>query len=165
MSSRDDDVSGLALILAGVYAVLVLLIVAVFAVLAFLSFILTIFALFAWNKPRRIGSVVIEPQEARTFVYRGLCGAGVVPAFLIFCDVIFTMGLDWSLLPHAAFVGYVLGSVGVEIVFREDQASAPALPPPSRPEESQAERVVRPLPQPAPKPFRFASWDDEEELS
>ena len=166
MSSQNNDNSAAA----GLGVVVVLLAVLgmlVFAILAFVTFCLTCLSLCAWNKPLRVTSkLVIEPEEARAFVGRGLVGAGILPLFAIFCVLFFDIQIrsDWWVYIFAA--GYIGGSLGVGVFQAQESANeagggivvAPPQPPqpPSIPSQ--------PQPQPERPPFRFASWDDEEEL-
>ena len=137
----------------------------IFAIMAFIAIILTVLALFAWNRPLRIGSLVVQPDEARSFVYRGLIGAVVLPAFIAFATALYGVAVDWdSYLFHILLLGYVGGSLGLEMLFADAQpphAEGEIIHPP-------IERQITPprpqqLPPPQSPPFRFASWDDDEE--
>ena len=159
MSNRnDDDNSGIALVFMGLAMIgLGLAIIA-----AFIAFVLTVIALFAWNKPRRIGKTVIRPEDARGFVYRGIAGAFLLPAFCIFLNVFLGIYINGEYLPHLILGGYVLGSLGLEILMHEEGGDEPQAPTvidaPSLPQTRQPEI----LPPPPQEPFRYASWDDED---
>lgn len=160
MSSKNDDTSGIVMAFAFVGAVAFIMAAFVFAVLAFLAFILTILCLFAWNQPRRIGKLVILPEEARAFVYRGLAGMCLLPVFAGFCELLFGIHIKEALYPYLFIGGYVGGSIGIGILMAEQnggETGAIDITPPQLPSEPQ-----RSLPRPEPEPFRYASWDDEE---
>ncbi|MBP0615695.1 hypothetical protein [Jiella mangrovi] len=146
-----------------------------FAVLAFLAVIMTILALCAWMKPLKLGSITVEPHEARLFIYRGLAGAVLVPAFVVFSAILigFKINPDWWF--YMVVGGYVVGSVGIAILEAsnedEDKAEdAPPMPapsalePPARVRHEGREPVRMKGPARSAEPFRFASWDDEEEF-
>lgn len=165
MSQKNDESTAMATAIGFVGALMAAAAIFLFAVFAFFAFILTILCVFAWNNPLTLGKWTIQPSEARGFVYRGLAGMYLLPLFIGFCDVIFHLGVVWSYLPHMMGVGYVLGSIGVEVLManaNEAQAEPEILPPaPQLP----APQPQNPQPlQRAAEPFRFASWDDEEEL-
>lgn len=159
MSNGNDEGAEGAMILASILAVVMVIAMAMAVAMTVAAFVLTLVALAAWEEPLTIGDAVIEPEEAQEFVARGVVGAVIVPLSLALCSL-FGGQVDWSLWPWFLIGGYVAGSVGVEILtFEEKQAAKnsvvpfPPLAPPSA------------LPSPPPEPFRFADWDDEEELS
>lgn len=167
MSSNNNNDNSAGTGIAVVVGILAMMAIFVFAFFAFLAFLLTIFCIFAWNKPRTIGKWTLEPHEARGFVLRGIAGMWLLPMFVAFCDVVFSIGVVWDYLPHMMGVGYVAGSVGIEILTADSNA-APAQteiipqsqqityqPGNSQPSVSQ---------QREPEPFKYASWDDEEEF-
>lgn len=127
------------------------------ALVSFLALLLTILALIAWNRRLRIGSIVMEPHEARAFILGGLTGSLLAPAFVIFANVFFGMAFDW----HAhglqlVLGGYIAGSVGIGIMMADEGAApaafhAPAALPP---------QPMRALPDQLN--FQFATWNDEE---
>lgn len=168
--NNNDEATAIGMVFAMIGVFIMMVGFAILALAAFASFVLTILALCAWNKPLSLGKVTIEPHEARAFVGRGVFGAFVVPAFVLFCDVLFGLGVDWNYALHIAGVGYVLGSIGVEILMAEDeegQAGQPSVPAQQQlPGQSQPSPEPQYLPptagsQPAYK-FRYATWDDEE---
>ena len=163
MASNNNDNSGAAAIIGFALAVVGAIAIFIFAVLAFIAFVLTILAIFAWNSPLTIGKWTLYPEEARSFVWRGIAGAAFIPAFALFVSVVFDVPIDWQYLNYMLLGGYVLGSIGVEIMAAsEDETAAPPaayMPPsqqlPAPPRQS--------LPAPQAESCRFASWDDEEE--
>lgn len=164
MSQNNNDEStmiamGLAFI--GVAAMALAFVFA--AIIAFAAFLFTILAILAWSKPLRLGRLVIEPEEAQAFVYRGLIGAVSVPAFLLFCAIVFDLRIEWNYLFHFMLAGYVLGSVGVEIAMAEENGSSRAVHPQQSHQVLPPQPAQRALPPAAREPFRYASWDDEEE--
>jgi hypothetical protein len=165
MSSQNND-NSLAIAIGFIGAGVVILGIFIFAVAAFITFIFTILSLCAWNKPLRITKkLTIEPEEARAFVGRGLIGAFLLPAFVCFCILLFGLNVRPDAWNYIVIVGYIAGSLGVEIMMAEESAqqadSVPLqLPPPSvQPRQNVPSRndTTRP-------PFRFASWNDEEEF-
>lgn len=167
MSSRNDNgIMELSLVLGFVGGFGIILAYVIFwAVIAgaiALSASLTIIALCAWNKPLHIGGEVIQPHEAREFVYDGLIGSclAVILAFAgsFFFEYSFTRS---NFFPSLA-VGYVVASILASLARHsgdqsetEESENLPAIPP-----KQEAEI----LPPPQSQPFKYASWDDEEEL-
>lgn len=155
-NNNSNEAGGLALVLAFIGAMAIMFAV----VLAFFAFVLTIIAIFAWNSPLRLGKWVVTPEEARAFVGRGIVGAIMVPAFCLFCEVVFQVPIVWDYLAYMMVGGYTLGSLGIAIMIAEDEApSAPVTYIPPQPQLPPAPRPVLSAPK---EPFRFASWNDEE---
>lgn len=161
MSSNNNngEAAGFAFVLAG----LGLFALLIYAVAAFLALVFTIVALFAWEKPLTLFGETLTPPEARRFVYGGCIGAAVLPAFALFTSVFFGVEfVDW-VWPHFFVVGYILGAIagsdgasGPEsIALQSHVPPSSALPSPAAPSSEPA--------QPQAQPFRFASWDDEED--
>lgn len=166
--SQNNDNSGAAMGIAFVLAGLPCIALVIFAVLAFLALVLTIVAICAWNNPVRLFGQTLYPSEARAFVGRGLVGTFLLPAFIVFCEVMFEVRFPWDIYGQYVLMGgYTLGSVGIEIMMAEEGGTSstveiydpPAAPPSRLPEPPRA------LPGPESKePFRYASWDDEDEF-
>jgi hypothetical protein len=163
MSSRNDNSeAGFALAMVGAGFVIVGAIL--FALAAFVALILTILCIFAWSKPLKLGNMIIEPWEARAFVGGGVAGMWLLPVFALFCEVLFQFGIADCAWTYLFLGGYVAGAFG-SLWFVTEQS-----------EQQQAaantEVVTLPEPRPTPlvidqqpaQPYRFASWDDEEEL-
>jgi hypothetical protein len=166
MSQKNDEWTGVAIVFGFIAALAYLVLVFVAALAAFASFVLTILCLFAWNEPLRLGKLTIEPEGARAFVWRGVAGAVLVPAFVLFCSVFFGEPVDWKAAFHYMLaVGYVGGSIGFEVLFAEDESEKTGAPvihvPTIEHRPSAPERLPAP-PRPEPQPFRYATWDDEE---
>ncbi len=157
MSSNNNDNSAIGAAIGFAAIGMAVMALFLFAAFAFLALILTILSLIAWNRPLAMGKWIITPQEARGFILRGLAGLWLAPAFILFCDVIFQLGVNWNYLPHMMGVGYVLGSVGWETITLNSSAAEPQVEilPPARQIQHQPNE---------PAPFRYASWDDEEEF-
>lgn len=159
-NNQNDASAGIGLVFAGIG----ILALVAFAAFAFIAFALTALAIFAWNKPRRLGrKIVIQPEEARAFVFRGLVGMGLVPAFVFFVNVFQNVHIEWQYLSHMMVFGYVAGSLGIEVLMADQSDAAESdetrqvqQVTPLQPEQ----RVLRPI---EPEPFRYASWEDEEE--
>lgn len=162
MSSKNDDNAGLAIAIAiiGMMGLFVLTVLALFAL------VLTILSFCAWNKPLRLSeSMTITPEEAHAFVWRGVAGAVLLPLVGgIMCAVLSAPLKDdaWLIL---IVIGYSLGSVGIGLMEAQEKEKAEQAAriiemqrqamPPAHPQKA--------LPRPQAEPFRFASWDDEEE--
>jgi hypothetical protein len=162
MSSNNNSNDATMAVAFGI-AVIAALAYAMFALFAFFAFVLTILAIFAWNRPLRLGrKIVIEPEEARAFVRRGLAGMCLLPAFAFFVEAFLSVNINWDYLPHMMVLGYIGGSLGIEIMMAEENGRGSVVP-------QQHQQVLPPQPSqpalpPAPRePFRYASWDDEEE--
>jgi hypothetical protein len=163
MSSRNnDEVNGMMFAIALVGAVIVFMAAVVYALAAFAAIVLTVAAFIAWNEPLTLNGNTLQPEEARTFVARGVIGAVVLPIFIAFCDALFNLQVNWSLWPHFLLIGYTLGSVGLMVFENSDepQTGGQVILPPT-PRIPEPPRTIYTPPE--PKPFRFASWDDEEE--
>lgn len=158
MSNRNNGDSSAAIAFGVIGMAAVGIMILFVGVAGFATFVMTILCLVAWNKPLQLGKWSIEPQEARAFVVRGLIGAALIPAFILFADLMFGLEIDWRYWHYFALGGYIGGSLGVELAIQQAGASAPVAQPP------------QPLPPslPNPKPveqhsFEFARWDDEED--
>lgn len=160
---NNDNSAGAATGMAA--AAVMFIALAFFAVAAFVTFLLTIFALWAWNEPRTIGTFTLKPHEARAFVKRGLAGAFLLPAFLVFVELTLGVQIDWQYINFYMLGGYVGGSFGLEMLMEGETQEVPTT------QSTQLQPEILPptrLPMPLPPPqraesFRFASWDDEED--
>lgn len=159
-NNAKDELSMIAVVFAFIGAMAMMLVLLVFAVLAFLALVLTLVCFFAWNSPVTIGKWTLVPDVARGFVYRGLIGAVLLFAFAVFAAVMFGIRIEDQAVPYILLAGYTLGSVGLEIIWAEEQAEVPA----SRTVIPPNQQIAPPpqVPQPPARPFRFASWDDED---
>lgn len=183
MSSNNNNNEGMALAMgiALIGTVVVLMAALIFALIVFASFVLTIFCLMAWNQPFTLGKLHITPDEAREFVARGLLGMVLLPVFALFSAILFQFWIRPDFWPYLIVGGYALGSLGLEILLAEEQPvqvmPAPmALPPtingvaermpPHGPAGSSPNAPSGSASQSRPDvpPFRYASWDDDEEL-
>lgn len=158
MDSKQNENLGLAIVIVALGFIGMF----VFALLAFLAIILTLVAFYSWNKPRKFGSVTIEPKDAREFVFGGIAGAFLVGVFVQFAAALWDLQIDWDQVGgYIVFGGYIIGSFLPSLAQANEQQAPPEdvpvpfqrLPPPA---PEQPERPER-------DPFRFASWDDEEE--
>ncbi len=176
MSSNNDN-SGAIMAFALITALATIMFAFVFAVVTFLSIILTGVCLSAWNKPVTFFGQTITPQEAREFVARGLMGAVLVPCFTLFASGLFGFQVRPDYWVYFPLGGYALGSlvIGYEIEkakaqAAEQAAAMQALLPPEQPKqpvrtiEARTSASPESEEQARPQPFRFATWDDEEEL-
>lgn len=154
MSSKNDDNSGMA----AVMMVGVMIAVILFAVLAFAAAIMTVLCFIAWNRPLWIGGWELSPEEARAFIFRGIIGAILAPTFVAFCDIVIELQANWDYWPYFVGVGYTIGSIGIYLLSDDDEPDPVDITPPRIPTAP-----PRALPRPDAEPFRYASWDDEEE--
>lgn len=161
--SQNNETNGMAFALAIFCTAAFFMAAFILAVGAFISFVFTILCLCAWNQPLTMGKFTITPEEARPFVYRGLAGAFIVPAFVVFCVVVFNIYIRADVLPYLIMGGYVGGSLGIQILIEQEReankaAQGEIIPPHvfTQPPEPQA------MPRPERPPFEYASWDDEE---
>lgn len=169
--AQNNDNSGLvgfAFLIAFAWFAMVF----VFAVAAFFAFVLTVMSIMAWHKPLKFGSNTITTEEAHTFVKRGLAGAVLIPAFAVFCAVLFGWIVKDEYWFYLIVGGYTAGSVGLGLFEaqqeEEEKAKAAAVaqfyipPQPSEPPRRAVRTMAQVQDQP---PFRFATWDDEEKRS
>ncbi len=158
LSSGNHDASGVILIAAGCF--LGAMSFFAFAAVGVLCAVLTFACLIACVRPIRIGAVGIDPREARAFILRGLSVGLVKVAFWWLIA-----GSRWEPEHYllALVLGYVLGSIGIEII--RAAVAAESSDTPLSPEPFVAPPPQTPLPpsKPEPKSFHYASWDDEEE--
>lgn len=174
MSSNNNgngEMMGLALVMGFMAALAVF----IYALACFAACIFTTAALLAWDKPLRLfGETVCTPEEARLFVGSGIIGAIGVPAFALFCCVLFNAAIpaDWWFFLITGGYSFVSLMVLNHLPERQQESDndgtlikhdpVPAAAPARRWGE---------IPPPAPEaaPFRYASWDDkaeaEEEIS
>lgn len=175
--ANNNDNSGAAMAIGFVAAGALIMGALLFALLAFASLVLTIVCFTAWNKPIQFFGGTITPKEARAFVRRGLIGACLVPAFAFFTCALFGVAIRPDFVIHLPIGGYALGSIVVTYHIEKAKAeaaqSAEAMQAVITPQTSpRASRTVEPLPpeyateerETEREPFRFATWDDEEEL-
>lgn len=142
-----------------VIAYAVAIIVALFA---FVAFAWSLVCCLAWRRPLHIGWLYVDPVNARAFVLRGLFGAVALPAFLLGCDLVLEMPVNWSYFPHLAVGGYTLLSAGLEYLVSRGMQSpyvAPTWDAPALPAARVHTLEIAPSRR---EPFKFASWDDEE---
>ncbi|MGZ2439390.1 hypothetical protein [Sinorhizobium medicae] len=162
MSSNNNDNSGAAMAIGVVVAAAYVMAIAFAVVIVVLAIVLTIIAFMAWNRPLRVGKMVITPAEARQFVWRGWIGFWALPFALALGNIFLGWPINWDYLFYYMLAGYCAGSIGIEMLFGDEERQGPLVeylppqpqipPPPKQPE----------LPAPRREPFRFASWDDEE---
>ncbi len=159
-NNNNDASTGIAI----VFGIIAALAFVAFALFAFVAFVLTILAICAWNKPLRIGrKFVLEPEDARAFVWRGLMGMWMVPAFAFFVNVFLGVHINWGYLAHMMAFGYVAGSLGVEAMMADENGNHQHAEPQQYQQVLPPQTAQRALP-PSPRgPFNYASWDDEEE--
>jgi hypothetical protein len=174
--ANNNDNSGAAMAIAFVGAGMLIAGALIFALLAFASFVLTVVCFTAWNKPIQFCGETLTPEDARGFVRRGLIGACLVPSFAFFASGLFGVPIraDWVI--YLPIGGYALGSVVVTYHLEKAKAEAAqseaamqALLPQ---QPARQTHTIEPLPsgyaehqrQTEREPFRFATWDDEEEL-
>ncbi len=170
---QNNDSSGMIFVMAVVGAAAFFMFAFVFALAVFLSIILTGFAIAAWNKPVTLFGETTTPEEARDFVRRGLLGAILVPCFALFASGLFGVHIRPDYWIHLPLGGYAFGSLGIGIWMAQNQqqkaaqaAQMQALLPPEKcahPVQTIEATPVQPT-QAQSQPFRFATWDDEEEL-
>lgn len=166
-SNNNNDASAAGTGIAVIGAGFVFLAVFLFAVFAFIATILTVLCLIALFTPLKLGKWTLESDEALNFLFRGAIGACLIPAFVLFCDVIFGLGVNWNYLLHMMGVGYVLGSLGWEMLAAKSniaQPQAEVLPPAQQityQSDSQRPSLWQ---QQEPETFNYATWDDEEEF-
>lgn len=158
MSNNNDNSGTMAL--AFVVAICAFAGMFIYAFAAFLAAQFTLLAFVAWFRPLTLFGETVYPHEARAFVRNGVIGTIMLPVFVAFASALVKFKVSDEIWPHIFIIGYILGSVGVELVKAEEEQKAakmreinpPAdrLPPPSN--DSKAD----------PKPFQFAEWEDEE---
>ncbi|GJD59495.1 hypothetical protein [Methylobacterium dankookense] len=170
-----DPVAGAA---AFIFLGFALLSVVLFAVAALFACIMTGFCVVVWyyNTPITICGETLTPDEAKRFVVRGVAGALIVPGLALFVCGFYGVQMRADALPYLAVGGYVLGSLVVgyfvekaRLEAAQQQAAMQVLPPPEQSARTVRTTELAPLrpessPDAQPQPFRFATWDDEEEL-
>jgi hypothetical protein len=92
---------------------------------------------------------------------RGIVGMWVLPLFVGFCSVVFGIGIVWNYLPHMMGIGYVGGSIGLDILTANSKSSQEVEILPPAPQLTAAPKI-QPVQQGPAESFQFATWDDEE---
>ena len=181
MSSNNNGTSPEMMGFAFIVAAFMMLAYFLFALLAFGALLFTILAFIAWNKPLHLFGETIHPHEARAFVFRGVAGAILVPAFAVFCQALFQQQFSEDLWGYLFIGGYAAGSLGIEILRAqeeaekektaaammpviENQAVPPALPRGARQGHGAADNAEYDVVRTEAQPFRFAEWNDDEEF-
>ena len=175
-SKNNDEMTGIFMVFGLIGGMIYVAVLAVGLLIilgiAVLTLVFTILSLIAWNRPVRAFGQVITPEEARRFIKRGLHGLWMFPYALLLLDYFTSLQINWDYLWVYLATGYVLGSVGMELIPTHDENGQPLieiLPPDYQPPRQEVllppAREPRPTPEPEPEPFRFASWDDEERAS
>lgn len=169
----NEEMQAMTFVMAIIGAAALFLFAFIAAIAAFAAVIMTIMALIAWNKPLELGEYILEPQDAREFVYRGIAGAIILPIFIFFCVFLFQIetGREFeNAIPYFFLAGYVVGSVGLEFAMaaEENSAASHTVSTPTIIQEPERENHVEGLPAPrtsSEDTFRYADWDDEEARS
>jgi hypothetical protein len=178
--SNSNDNSGLAGVAGLAFAGAIILFALFAAASAFIAAIMSIVCLMAWERPIELFGHTLTPQEARGFIKRGLAGALIAPGFVIFASGFLQVPIRSDAWPYIVVGGYVIGSLVIGYFIgkaeleaaqqAQEAASLQALSPPvqsDRPVHTiDARASITPVSeeQVQPQPFRFATWDDEEEL-
>lgn len=163
MSQKNDESTALAMGAALLGAAALMFFAAIFAVAAFATFVLTILCLLSWNRPLKMGKFIFVPEESRAFVRRGIGGALLLPAFILFTSLLLNIHINWNYLNYMILGGYIGGSLGLAMLFAEDQQQTAAPSPEYIPPQNQLPAPPRGVQaRHQPDTFRFASWDDEE---
>ncbi|WP_421993939.1 hypothetical protein [Roseococcus sp.] len=131
------------------------------AMVALAALFFTFVAFWAWNKPRSLFGAIVTPEEARSYVGRGLIGILMgLPILRLICQ---WLGLPIYTHPdfpmYAGIIGYTFGSLILGLLIEKFKEA----------EDAQKLAQQQPEPPPAPgatlpppaKPFDYASWDDE----
>lgn len=162
MSSKNDD-SGVWLVLGAIGMAMMIIALFVFALMVFVATILTGLCFLAWNRPLKLGSAVLEPEQARAFVHRGVLGAIAVPAFFLFSRALFGWDdvIDGSYLFYGMIGGYCIGAFWPMFMDDAGGPSAPFVDPATTKPQGISSDPPR-APARGPDPFDFARWDDEE---
>ncbi|MGO4134636.1 hypothetical protein ACEQ6A_08755 [Rhizobium brockwellii] len=155
MASNNDNNTELAMGLAALTFIGIFF----FALLIIVTFVLTLVAFYCWNEPRKFGKTTITPRLARGFVYGGLAGAVLLPVSFALADIFFNLRLDWdSLAIYFVVGGYIAGAFIVDDILDEGEAVQEIVVP----MQSLPQQPNTPTPR-SDQPYRFASWDDEEQ--
>lgn len=163
---NNNQPSGEMMVLILVVAVAILILKIIFYAVLIgaiaLTAAMTLASFAAWNRPRTIFGEVVTPEEARTFIWRGLMGGasayGGAALYAIFAQV----RISENLYALAIFGGYFVGSVVTGLIEEQERQKAeeaakvqpPMLPP-----------ALPPVQYREPPPFRYADWDDEDARS
>lgn len=183
-NSNDSD-NGAIMLISLVGAVMGAMAGLIILASAFLCFILTIMSLVSLWSPFTFGNkVLLWPHQARNFLTIGFFGMIGIPAFAIFSALLTGQAhlITYDSLKMLMLIGWVGASMSY--IFFADHDNAPEMiemrreaefynPPPPMKEVNPPAfdgdvpeikfRGTLPAPK-KPEPFRFASWDDEEEF-
>lgn len=178
MSQRNDEMAGLAFVLAIIGFAIYFVMIAVAVMLVLFALVISVLALLAWNRPLYLNIYTLYPEEARAIIYWGLAGTIIAPAFtLLIWLFLDTPPFGWEVYALSVGVGYVFGSVGINFLADIDETETFSVGPntkdetvsitsgstaPSSGSPSLPPAKAKALPAPPKKPFRYASWNDEE---
>lgn len=156
-SNNNGSEVGMAVALVGM--TVAVLGVFIFALVSFLVLLLTILALASWNNRLYIGEIAPHPDDARAFVYSGLAGMILLPLFVVFCQLLIGLQFDNQYWIYVFVSGYDLGAIIFLLVPDDfDQAVTTNRQLPAT--TNQNTEIIPPA---QSIPFKYASWDDEEE--
>lgn len=161
MSSNNNDNGGAFLGIAFVCAALWFMMIAAYAIACFFAVIFTILSFIAWHRPLRLGKLALHPHEARRFVGCGIVGAIGLPAFVIFCTILFERDVPDEWWFYIVTGGYAFGSIGLSMMLEGDDDDAEIVEPADTGPHLPAAPSVLQLPAPPQQPFAYASWEDE----
>ncbi len=163
MSNNNDN--GAAMGMAVVVAIFGFMAIFIYAVAVFLAIALTILSIIAWQRPvRAFGKTLCTPLEARIFIGSGMLGAVGVFLFAVLCTILFEVQIKEGWWFYIITGGYSFVSLFVMMNLAEQHPNGlPYDPHHSGPViEHDPAPVPQLPPSPAPAPFQYASWDDEQ---
>lgn len=163
MSGNNDsnNSTGAAMVLA----LCAFLAIGFWIVAAIITAILTLIAIVGCFCPIRLGSDVIQPKEARWFLFRGTIGWFAFPAVIIYAAPHLDIRIQQDWIIYMAMTGYMIGSTGVEyFLLKAGAYDQPEIYAPVQAHSAPPAPSLPALPSQSEEPFRYASWDDEEEL-
>lgn len=164
---QNDETNFYAMIAVFVGMAAIFLFFVIYAIAIMLTGFFTILCLLAWDKRLKLGSLTIEPSEARAFIGRGLIGIAAGPLFLVILGMLFAPMMEGKpynvtndIWVHAALFGYMALSLGWEIYSGEQQGETDQVVHYEAPPVIESNRnAYRPR---SERPFEYASWDDED---
>ena len=168
MSNKNDEGSGASIGILFVIALIgyAFLIAIIIAVICFILFVIGL-SLRAWiNGGVWFQGEYISEEAGRAFIVRGLISCFLAPLFFVVGRHLTggsTSLEHWHIIMACGFVCGSFGGEALDAFFDPGEA-----PPPVRavqevlpPLENHNDNPTRSA-RPAPPPFKFASWDDEE---
>ena len=163
MSQNND--SNASTVIAFAVAACAFFAIGIWIGLVILTAVLSLIALVGCFTPVKIGGEILQASEARWFLIRGVIGWFAFP-FLI---LLIAPSFDWRIkddwIIFLMITGYMIGSTGIAYLMHQlGIGETTEVVAPVQAHSAPQAQSLPALPSPPAEPFRYATWDDEEEM-